>query len=131
MDLSSAASGRSYTLLPIDATKGFPQGFSFVFDSVTYFFSLYVDIDAALLTDQSVDLFQLPSKAAFLVGRVDRENPDSTRSTIFLRKLVPELEYEAEDIALFFPQQTVARQNLNGQGEFGSVVMGGIAPRWA
>src|SRR5258708_4307526 len=131
MDLSSAPSGRAYTALPIDTTRGFPQAFSFAFNSVTYIFTLYVDIDASLLADPGMNLVQLPTETAFLVARVDRENTDNTRSTIFLRKLIPDLEYEAESIALFFPQQTVARQNLNGQGEFGSLVLGGIAPRWA
>lgn len=131
MDLSSAPSGRTYTALPIDATRGFPQGFSFAFNNVSYLFTLYADIDATLLADPSVASFELPAKTAFLVARVDIQNSDNTQSTIFLRKLIPELEYETGNIALFFPQQTVARQNLNGQGEFGSVVMGGIAPRWA
>jgi len=131
MDLSDAPSGRVYTALPIDETQGFPQGFSFAFNSATYFFSLYVDIQAELLAELSDDLFDLPTKTAFLVARVDIQNSDSTRRTIFLRKLVPELEYETQDIALYFPTQTVARQNLNGQGQFGSVVTGGIAPRWA
>jgi hypothetical protein len=131
MDLSSAQSGRAYTALPIDATQGFPQSFSFVLGSVTYFFTMYVDIDARLLSNPGVDLFPLPTKDAFLVARVDKQNSDNTRTTIFLRKLTPELEYEAQNIALFFPQQVVARRNLNGQGDFGSAVMGGIAPRWA
>lgn len=131
MDLSDAPSGRTYTALPIDATQGFPQAFSFVLDSVTYFFSFYVDIEAGLLANQDTDLFDLPTTTAFLVARVDVENPDGTRSPIFLRKVVPELEYVTGNIALYFPEQTVARQNLNGQGEFGSVVSGGIAARWA
>jgi hypothetical protein len=131
MDLSSAKSARHYTPLPIDATQGFPQSFSSVLGSVTYFFTMYADIDARLLADPSVDLFQLPTENAFLVARVDKQNSDNTRTTIFLRKLTPELEYEVENIALFFPRQVVARQNLNGQGDFGSVVVGGIAPRWA
>lgn len=131
MDLSTAPSGRVYTALPIDATQGFPQVFSFVFNTITYVFSLYVDVGAAALAESSDDLFDLPSENAFLVTRVDTANSDGSRATVFVRKLVPELEYLTGDIALFFPQQTVARENLNGQGEFGSVVIGGIASRWA
>src|SRR5215470_4137973 len=115
MDLSSAQSGRTYTPLPIDATLGFPQSFSFALGAVSYFATLYVNIEANLLADQGTQLFQLPMKNAFLVARVDKQNNDNTRTTIFLRKLTPELEYEAENIALFFPQQLVARNNLNGQ----------------
>lgn len=66
-----------------------------------------------------------------MVLHVEREASDGSRETIFLRKVVPELEYEAEGIALIFPQQRVARANLNGRGDFGSQVIGGIAPRWA
>ena len=131
MDLTSAPSGRSYQALPIDVTLGFPQSFSVVLGSAVYFFTLYVDIDANLLSNPTVDLFSLPQDKAFLVARVDKQNSDSTRTTVFVRKLTLEQEYEAENIALFFPQQAVARLNLNGQGDFGSVVIGGIASRWA
>jgi hypothetical protein len=131
MDLSSAQSGRTYTALPIDPTLGFPQSFSFALDGVTYFFTLYVDIAATALDSATTDLFSLPAANAFLVARVDTQNSDGTGNTIFLRKVTPELEYLTENISLYFPQQVVARQNLNGQGSFGSSVMGGIAPRWA
>jgi hypothetical protein len=49
---------------------------------------------------------------------------------LFARKVAPELEYEFEEIALVFPFQRIARNNLNGQGAFGSQVIGGIARRW-
>ncbi len=68
---------------------------------------------------------------AYLVVRVDQSMPDGSSVLLFLRKVVPELEYEAGTIALIFPTQSVAVQNLNGQGSFGSQVTGGIAARWA
>jgi len=128
MDTFTAKSGRQYSPLPIDGTQGFPQFFSLLFGGQTYHFRLYVNIPAGLLNDRSA-FMELPSAAAFLVVQVEREVSDGTRETIFLRKVAPELEYEAENLALIFPRQLVARNNLNGQGDFGSQVIGGIAPR--
>jgi len=124
-------SGRSYTTLPIDVTVGFPQSFQVTFEQRTYRFFLYVDIESSLLAGDTGDLFDLPMSNAFLVARVDQQNPDGTSATVFLRKVVPEMEYLSGDIALYFPSQTVARMNLNGRGDFGSYVVGGIASRWA
>jgi len=129
MDLTTPPSGRAYTALPIDATKGFPQSFSFTFNTVNYFFTLYVNIDARLLAAWTDDFLNIPSPSAYLVARVDVSATDGSPDTIFLRKVVPELEYETGNVALFFPQQSIFPQNLNGQGEFGSVVTGGIALR--
>jgi hypothetical protein len=47
---------------------------------------------------------------------------------VFLRKVVPTLEYRAGALALTFPTQVVARRNLNNPGTFGSRVVGGVAP---
>ncbi len=129
MDILSR-SGRSYTPLPIDSTRGFPQSFPLSFEESTYQFSLYVNIAAPQLTDKTTTI-ELPVPKAFLVVRVERENPDKTRDTIFLRKVVPSLEYAVENIMLTFPQQRISASNLNGQGNFGSNVLGGIAKRWA
>jgi hypothetical protein len=129
MDLTTPPSGRTYTALPIDPTKGFPQSFSFTFNTVNYLFTLYVDIEAKLLANWTDDFLSLPGQSAFLVARVDTTATDGSLDTVFLRKIVPELEYEIGNIALYFPQQTISPQNLNGQGEFGSIVAGGIALR--
>lgn len=131
MDVTTSQSGRNYSPLPIDATRGFPQSFSSTFAGKTYHFFMYVDVDAALLGPSTKNPLQLPTGNAFLVVQVEKENRDSTRTVIFLRKVVPDLEYLAGDIALIFPTQVVAQANLNGIGEFGSVVVGGIAARWA
>ena len=122
------ASGRTYTPLPIDGNRGFPQSFPLVFASRNYRFRLYVNAPASLVKDKTLVL-DLPSPEAFLVVQVELDLSTGTRQPIFLRKVVPSLEYEAENIALIFPQQRTAVQNLNGQGDFGSQVTGGIALR--
>ena len=130
MDALVGASGRTYTQLPIDGSRGFPQSFPLVFAGRNYRFRLYVNAPASLVKDKTLVL-DLPSPGAFLVVQVELDLPTGTRQPIFLRKVVPSLEYEAENIALIFPQQKVAVQNLNGQGSFGSQVTGGITLRWA
>jgi hypothetical protein len=73
------------------------------------------------------ELMVLPDAQRFLVVRVDVLGPDGTQQTVFLRKVVPSLEYRAGALALTFPTQIVARRNLNGAGNFGSNVVGGVA----
>ncbi|HZY84020.1 MAG TPA: hypothetical protein VFE78_04270 [Gemmataceae bacterium] len=148
MDPLVGTSGRVYAPLPADGDRGFPQSFPLVFAGTTYQFLLYVDASPSLLADktQVLDLpyprglppgvtppvaFDLPVPEAFLVVRVDQGLPDGSSQLLFVRKVVPGLEYEAGAIALTFPTQLVAVQNLNGQGAFGSQITGGIAPRWA
>jgi hypothetical protein len=120
------ASGRSYDPLPVDNTAGFPQSFPFLLNGVRYQFSLYVDVPESALG--SIDeLMVLPDAQRFLVVRVDVLGPDGTQQTVFLRKVVPSLEYRAGALALTFPTQIVARRNLNSAGSFGSNVVGGVA----
>lgn len=129
MTTLAGSSGRTYTLLPIDGNLGFPQAFLMLFAGRAYRFRLYVNAPASLLEDRSLVL-DLPAQEASLVVQVEVESPDGTRQPIFLRKVLPEFEYETDAIALIFPQQRVAVQNLNGQGAFGSQVAGGIGARW-
>jgi hypothetical protein len=124
------SSGRTFTPLPIDGNRGFPQAFPVLFAGRTYRFRLYVNAPASLLEDKALVL-ELPAQEALLVVQVEIDLAAGQRQSIFLRKVVPELQYEAASIALIFPQQRVAVQNLNGQGNFGSQVTGGIALRWA
>jgi hypothetical protein len=121
-------SNRSYSPLPIDSSRGFPQSFPLLFANRNYRFRLYVNVPAGQIADKS-KILELPSANAFLVVTVEVDEPDGTRQPIFLSKVVPGLEYESGNIAMVFPQQRVAVQNLNGQGEFGSQVTGGIALR--
>ena len=72
------------------------------------------------------ELMALPDGQRFLVVRVDVLGTDGTQETIFLRKVVPSLEYRAGGLMLTFPTQIVARRNLNGAGNFGSNVVGKV-----
>jgi hypothetical protein len=121
---------RTFEPLPIDAAVGFPQSFPLLFHERTYRFTFYVDVAADLLPRDGGPL-PLPGERAFLVARVERGAADGTFETILLRKVLPNVVYEAGDIALRFDSQRIARENLNGRGEFGSLVRAGIADRWA
>jgi hypothetical protein len=72
------------------------------------------------------ELMALPDGQRFLVVRVDALGADGTQQTIFLRKVVPSLEYRAGGLMLTFPTQIVARRNLNNPGNLGSNVIGGV-----
>jgi hypothetical protein len=136
MEKITAKSGREYSLLPIDNERGLPQSFPLLFGGRTYYFRLYANVAADLLDEEPIFL-KLTDSRAFLVVRVQREDADGNRQALFLRKVVPDLEYEAEDIMLYFESQhigvenlNIAAKNLNGQGDLGSQVVGGIASRW-
>lgn len=121
---------RTYTPLPIDVSRGFPQSFPLVFSNRNYRFRLYVNAPTSLVKDKT-QILDLPSPEAFLVVKIELDLSTGIRQPIFLRKVVPGLEYEADNIVLTFSQQRIAVQNLNGQGNFGSQVTGAIALRWA
>jgi hypothetical protein len=122
---------RTYLSLPINADEGFPQAFRLSFGGQVYQILLYANVAEHIAAQAAPDeVFSLPQDGAFLVMRALRESPDGL-TAIFQRKLVPELEYEAAELAFIFHTMQVAKKNLNGQGAFGSVVRGGIAARWA
>ena len=121
---------RQFVPLPIDSRNGFPQSFPLLFGGKSYRFSLYVNVAADLLPRDG-GLLPLPDERAFVVARVERAKTDGSFETILLRKVLPKVEYVAGDIALRFPEQRVVRENLNGRGDFGSLVRGEIADRWA
>jgi len=120
---------RTYLQLPINADIGFPQAFRLRFNDTTYQIVLYVNIleDGPALPDNN-GIYILPGVGAFMVMRVLREDTDGTR-VIFQRKIIPNLEYEAAEVAFVFRQIRVAKRNLNGVGSFGTQVIGGIATR--
>lgn len=128
MSILIGAVERTYTPLPIDVSRGFPQSFPLVFSNRNYRFRLYVNAPAALIKDKT-QIFDLPSPDIFLVVQIEIELSSGIRQPIFLRKVVPDIEYEADNIVLIFPQQRIAVKNLNGQGDFGSQVTGAIALR--
>lgn len=118
-----------YDPLPIDNSAGFPQSFSLLLNGVSYFFSLYVNIPAAAIGGSNAVL-SLPADNAFLVVSVDSQPANGERTTVLLRKVVTSIEYSAgAALSLYFPQQQVAVANLNGQGNFGTNIVGGAAPQ--
>lgn len=131
-DVRTTKPDLEFTVLPIDGTRGFPQSFPFLFNGTTYHFWVYVNVPSERLDDTTVKM-KLPEvdrHMAHLAVRVQVEQEDGTRSTIFMRKIVPGLVYETESIVLTFDDCTVAVQNLGGTGDYGSSVTGGIAARW-
>lgn len=121
---------RTYMRLPINADEGFPQAFRLSFNGRVYQFSLYINVSEEAAASLPGPVWDLPQPGAFMVLRIARESP-GTPEVFFRRKLVPDVEYEAAELALVFRTMQVARQNLNGVGAFGSQVVGGIAARWA
>jgi len=119
---------RTYLRLPIDGDEGFPQALRVAFQGRTYGLLLYVNVlDADPLTPDD-HVYDLPAPGAFMVMRVTRETAEGPL-VIFQRKLVPDLEYEAAEVAFLFRRMRVAKRNLNGIGAYGSEVTGGIAER--
>ncbi|MGW7528515.1 hypothetical protein [Streptomyces sp. NPDC054783] len=119
----------SYLRLPIEPAEGFPQAFRLQLNARIYQFDLYVNAAEDLLRTTGVDaVLDLPTAGAFLVLRVAREEPSGLVTTL-RRKLVQGVAYSAAELSLTFPTMRVARRNLNGAGEFGSEVVGGVALR--
>lgn len=123
-------SGRTFTDLPIDGMRGFPQEFPFLFEGRTYHFRLYVNALRETMADKTATL-ELPAEDAALIVRIEKQGDAGDRTTIFLRKVVPGLEYDAENVSVTFPDQRVAIGNLNGTGDLGTQVTGGVRSRWA
>jgi hypothetical protein len=121
---------REYLSLPVNADEGFPQSFRFVFGNSTYRISLYVTVleDRPQTVDEIV--YELPTETEYMVMTVAREGPGEPQ-VIFRRRIVPDHEYEADELAFLFREVKVARQNLNGVGSFGSRITGGVTARWA
>jgi hypothetical protein len=122
----TGASGRIYDPLPIDNAAGFPQSFPFLLNGVRYQFTVYAHVPEAALGPID-EVMALPDPQRFFVVRADVVQSDGSAQTVFLRKVVPSLEYRAGALLLTFPTQLVARRNLNGVGNFGSNVVAGVA----
>jgi hypothetical protein len=119
----------TYLRLPIDPDAGFPQAFRMAFGTATYVVTCTVNVtdEALLATDAPLPL---PQPGAFLVLAVERESTEGA-TTVFRRKVVPGLEYEADELALTFTDIAVHPRNLHAAGAYGSTVTGGVALRWA
>lgn len=125
--MTATPAGRIYSPLPVDNAAGFPQRFPFLSQGVHYQFTLYVDAPEWSLGARE-EVMDLPDRHRFLVARVDVLADDGGARTVFLRKVVPSLEYRAGGLALVFTRQRVARRNLNGVGHFGTDIAAGVAP---
>ncbi|WP_225731766.1 MULTISPECIES: hypothetical protein [unclassified Nocardia] len=118
----------SYLRIPIDADQGFPQAVRISFGRRSYVVSSRVNVtEESLLLGH--DPLRLPQRGAFLVVEVSAEEATGSRM-LFRRKVVPNLEYQAEELALLFTDLRVHPLNLNSAGAHGSSVVGGIASRW-
>src|SRR6266704_5722525 len=110
---------REFEPLPVAGRNGFPQSFPLLFRGKNYRFSVYVNVAADVLPRDGGAL-PVPDQRAFVVARVERVEFDGALRTILLRKVLPNVEYVAGDIALRFPELRVVRENLNGRGDYGS-----------
>ncbi|MCM6771970.1 hypothetical protein NDR87_03245 [Nocardia sp. CDC159] len=118
-----------YLRLPLDADQGFPQAVRISLGGRIYLLSAHVNVTDETLLAQPKPL-ALPSPGAFLALAVTTEEAGRTR-VLFRRKLVPDLEYQARELALVFTELAVHPLNINGSGAHGSSVVGGVALRWA
>jgi hypothetical protein len=120
-----------YDPLPIVADEGFPQCFRLALGSGIYRVTLYANVSESTVEDAPPDHpLHLPREDAYLVMRVDRESGSPQPETIFQRKLVPKLDYEAHELLFRFDEMVIAVNNLNGAGPHGSSVKGGVALAW-
>lgn len=132
----SVAGPPAYRPLPIVADEGFPQSFRLALEERMYRVTLYVNASERRLDELAEDallrLSEEPEEEIHLVVAVARESDLPEPLTIFKRKVVPGLDYDAGgELALRFDELTIARRNLNAPGPHGSSVRGGVAPTWA
>lgn len=112
--------------LPIDPAEGFPQAFRLAVAGRSYRFRLHANVAEELVG--GAGQLELPVKGAFLVVEVGREEPAGL-VPLLRRKLVPDVAYQAAELALVFRTMRLDLRNLNGFGSFGSEVVGGVALR--
>ncbi|WP_433634293.1 hypothetical protein [Nocardia sp. CA-120079] len=118
-----------YLRLPIDADRGFPQAVRISLGERIYVLSIYANVTDEDLLEQDAVL-TLPQQGAFLVMEISTDEVDGTR-ILFRRKLVPDVEYEAHELAMVFTELAIHPLNLNAPGAYRSSVVGGAALRWA
>ena len=129
MTTATVPTDRTYLSLPINPEEGFPQSFRLAYAGHTYQVSLYVNIaEEVMLTASDDTLFRLPAERAYLVMQVARESSEGLQ-ILFLRKLVTGIAYLAEELVFTFSAMTIAKRNLNGIGNFGSILTGSVTIR--
>lgn len=120
----------TFLRLPISPEEGFPQAFRLALGDRVYSVTLYVNITEPVVEATAEDhLFELPQPGGFLVMRVVREGGE-TPQVIFHRKVVRDHLYDAAELRFRFGRMAVSRRNLNGIGDFGSLIEGSVAVRW-
>ena len=124
--------------LPVNPNEGFPQSFLLGFAERTYRFEFYVNIAAEQIPTGAADprrrleLTRATGPAGglrgMLVGTITRQ--DSSGDVVLLRRrLLPGLQYTARELLLTVEEMSLAMGNLNGVGNFGSVLTARVALR--
>lgn len=123
-------SDSTFLRMPISPEEGFPQAFRLALGDRVYSVTLYVNIAEPVVEAAAENhLFELPQPGGFLVMRVVREGGETPR-VIFHRKVVRDHVYDAAELRFRFGRMAVNRRNLNGIGDFGSLIEGSVAVRW-
>ena len=135
MDPFQLPSGRTYQPLPLAPDASFPARIPTSAAGQSILVLLYASIAAERFeTDEAV--LPLDGPDAYLVMRVALDPPDAPRRTLLIRKVALNVEYDCGPVFITFPgaphvedNLRVARLNLNGTGQHGTRIVGGIAPR--
>ena len=127
--------------LPVSADEGFPQTFLLALGERTYRVELYVDVPEHLLPTRSSprDVIDVVGAAAaaglrrdatgLLVASIGRQQADGTLVPLLRRRLLPGLVHTARELVLVLDELRIAAGNLNGAGQFGSVVRARVGVR--
>lgn len=127
--------------LPVDADEGFPQSFLLALAELTYRVELYVDVPEHLLPPRPaprdvIDVVgaapsagQPHDAAALLVAAIARQQADGVVVPLLRRRLLPGLTHTAGELVLVVDDVRIAAGNLNGAGQFGSVVEARVGVR--
>lgn len=127
--------------LPVSADEGFPQTFLLALGERTYRVELYVDVPEHLLPTRSsrrdvIDVVGAAPTASvrqdatgLLVASIGRQQADGTLVPLLRRRLLPGLIHTARELVLVLDELRIAVGNLNGAGQFGSVVRARVGVR--
>lgn len=131
-----------FAQLPVNPDEGFPQAFLFGFGGATYGITWYVDVaeselPAARLADPTMIIDIIGDQAAgggrtktavpqgILVLGIDRRDAQGV-TPLLRRRVIPGLTYTAGQLLLAVRAASVALGNLNGTGNYGSVLDVGV-----
>lgn len=133
---------RGLLRLPVNPDEGFPQSFLVGLGENTYGFELYVNVPEHQLPGrlgprETIDVVGGTAPAGgnrgpaqgLLVATVTRQQPDGSLVPLMRRRLVPGLLYTARELVLVVDELHIAAGNLNGAGQFGSVLLARVGVR--